>query len=158
MTSTNHAYPIDTALLEPSPVEQISPGLTRQWICDRQIVIFKITSVSREVVDSWIDTVKVTMENWPGNRPYLAIHDMTSDKVSLTPYARARVQELIPLSAKAPGYAAIVLPKTFVGQIIRLFMRTQRSQGNRNEIFFTVESALDWLKSYIGQMPATQKR
>src|SRR5512144_1348868 len=96
----------DTALDQASPVEAIAPGLTRQWLCDRQIVVFRISSVSREVVDAWIDTVKATMESWPANRPYLAIHDMTSEKIALTPYARARAEELLPLAAKAPGYAA----------------------------------------------------
>ncbi|MEP7288023.1 MAG: hypothetical protein ABI947_19900 [Chloroflexota bacterium] len=126
--------------------------MTHQRLLNRQIVVSKITSVSRDVVDAWINTVKATMENWPEERPYLAIHDLTSDRVSLTPYARTRAEELIPLGAKVPGYAGIVLPKSFVAQLIRLFMRTQRKQGVHNEIFFSMEEATNWLKSWIGTL------
>ena len=142
---------------QPSPVEEIAPGLTREWMFDHQIVVFKISTIARPVVDAWIDLVKLTMENWPGNLPYLAIHDMTSDKVSLTPYARSRAEELIPLSAKAPGYAAIVLPRSFVAQVIRLFMRTQRRQGNQNALFFTMPEALAWLTPKMRKLPPTNQ-
>jgi hypothetical protein len=141
-----------------SPDEQIVPGMTRQWLLDRQIVVFTMTSPSRDIVDAWIDTVKATMENWPGDRPYLAIHDLTSNKVSLTPYARKRTEELLPLSAKVPGYAAIVLSRSFMAQVIRLFLRSQKQQGVNNVVFFSRQEALEWLKSKIGTLPPHSNR
>jgi hypothetical protein len=141
-----------------SPIEQIVPGMTRQWLLDRQIVIFTMMSPSRDVVDAWISTVKATMENWPGNRPYLALHDMTSNKVSLTPYARKRAEELLPISAKVPGYAAIVLPRSFIAQVIRLFLRSQKQQGVNNAVFFSQAEALVWLKSKMGVLPPGSSR
>jgi hypothetical protein len=138
-----------------SPVEQITAGLTRQWLFDHQIVVFKPSSVTHPAIDAWIDCVKATMEQWPTNLPYLAIHDMTSDNVSLTPYARARAEELIQVSTKAGSCAALVVPRTFVGQVIQMFVRTQRKQGIHNEIFFSMQAALDWLKPQMVQVPPT---
>ncbi|MBX3083621.1 MAG: hypothetical protein KF716_18450 [Anaerolineae bacterium] len=132
-------------------IEQISPYMTRYWLFDHQIVVFKMTSVSREAVDVWIDTVKATMTAWSSDHPYLAIHDMTSEKTALTPYARARAEELLPLGTRTPGFAAIVLPGTFVGQVIRLFMRTQKNQGVHNEIFFTLQEAITWLTTKMSK-------
>lgn len=128
-----------------SPLEEIAPGLTRSWLFDKRIVMFRLSSSSREVADAWVECVKETMEHWPKGQTYLAIHDMTSDKVSLTPYARKKAEELVPLSASAPGYAALLLAPTFVGHLIRLFLRTQRQQGNENQIFFKMSEALNWL-------------
>jgi hypothetical protein len=139
-----------------APIEQIAPQMVRYWLLDRQVVVYKMTSVAHQVVDAWIDTVIATMEAWPTNRPYLAIHDLTSENVSLTPYARTRAAELIPLGAKVPGYAAIVLPNSFIAQVIRLFMRSQRKQGIHNEIYFTLPAALEWLKTKIRPLELEQ--
>jgi hypothetical protein len=89
--------------------------MTREWLADRQIVLFKVTSMAREDVDLWMNTVKETMLAWPDDMPYLAIHDLTGKGVPLTPYARARAEELIPIAPKTKGFAAIVMPRTFVG-------------------------------------------
>lgn len=128
-----------------SSVEQIAPGLSRSWLLNKRIVVFRLSSSSRSVADAWVECVKETMEHWPKGQPYLAIHDLTSDKVSLTPYARKRAEELIPLSAGAPGYAALLLSPTFVAHLIRLFLRAQRQQGNENQIFFNMTDAVKWL-------------
>lgn len=156
----NNSRPVSNnpGLEDASPVEQVMPGMTRQWLLDRRIVVFTMTSPSREVSDGWINTVKATMENWPSDRPYLAIHDLTSNKMSLTPYARKHAEELIPLSAMAPGYAAIILPRSFIAQVIRVFLRTQKQQGNQNLVFFSRQEALEWLKSKAGVLPPRSSR
>ena len=132
--------PVDT------PIEQIVPGLTRSWLQHRQIVMFTISSSSRDVVDAWIACVKETMEHWPKGQLYLAIHDMTSEKVWLTPYARKRAEELLPLDTGASGYAALLLSPNFVSHVVRMYLRLHKQQGNENQIFFTMTDAVNWLK------------
>ena len=129
-----------------TPVEEIVPGLTRQWMFDHQIVVYKGTSVSRQVIDAWAANVASTRDQWPGNLPYLAIHDMTSEEIGFTPYARARIEELFARYSMSPGHAAILLPRTFVSHVFQLFVRTQPKKNNRNAIFFSIEDALKWLK------------
>lgn len=129
-----------------SPTEQIVPGLARYWLDDHRIVVFKATQTTRQVVDAWIDTVKLVMAEWPSDHPYLVIHDFREGNIALTPYARARAAELIPIGVHVPGYAAIVLPKSFVAQIIRIFMQNRKSGGIENRLFLNYADGLAWLR------------
>jgi hypothetical protein len=136
-------------LQEDSIPEELTPGLTRQWLLDEQIIVFKATAATRHVTDIWIDSVKDVMLKWPKNRPYLVIHDFRHQNIAFTPYARSRAEELIRVPISVPGYAAIIIPKSFVGQIIKLFMRTQKSFGIENRLYFNYDEGLSWLKSKI---------
>jgi len=125
--------------------EYISAGVTRSWLMNRRIVVFTVTSAARSEVDAWINCVKETMVQWPKTQPYLAIHDLTSDKAALTPYARHRTEELLPLNTGAPGYAAILMRPTLFARLVDFFLRAQSRQGNTNRIFYEIEKAKDWL-------------
>jgi hypothetical protein len=98
---------------------------------------------------SGLKNVKVVMGQWPATHPYLVIHDFREGNIALTPYARKRAEELIQVGVHVPGYAAILLPKSFVAQVIRLFMRMQRSRGIENQLFFDYDDGLAWLKSKL---------
>jgi hypothetical protein len=142
----------DSSHFSESGLEQIAPGLTRSWLMDRRIVVFRATTPTRPVVDAWIACVKRTMQDWPASQPYLAIHDFSAPKVSLTPYARQRSEELIPLNTGRQGYAALILAPTYVAQVIRLFLHTQSRQGNENRVFFSMDKAIIWLDSRTTQL------
>ncbi|HLY25088.1 MAG TPA: hypothetical protein VKQ72_02035 [Aggregatilineales bacterium] len=146
----------DIAYKEES-IEQIAPGLTRSWLMDKRVVLFRPGDVSRATVDAWFNCVMRTMEEWPKGQVYLAVHDLSARHLLLTPHARKRSEELLPLSAGAPGYAALVLSPTFMAQIIRLFLRAQRQQGNENQVFFSMHEAMAWLmRKAVEGVPATQ--
>ena len=135
-----------------STPEELTQGLLRYWLFDKQIVVYKATASSREVVDAWIDSVKDVMRNWSKTQPYLVIHDFRDHNIAFSPYARSRAAELIKVGVHVPGYAAIVLPQNFVSTVIRLFMRTQKSHGIENRLYFDFEEGLTWLESKMGRL------
>src|SRR5690348_14362800 len=91
--------------------EELTPGLSCYWLMDHRIVVFEALAASRVVVDTWVNSVIREMANWPHDRPYLVLHDFRAKNIALTPYARKRAQDLIPISSGTPGYAAIVVGK-----------------------------------------------
>src|SRR5438874_1788698 len=117
------------------PAEELIPGLRRYWLMDRQVVVFKASGVSRLLVDTWAESVKDVMKSWPRDHPYLVVHDFTDKNIMLTPYARARAEELVRVKVHVPGYAAIILPQSFAAHLIRLFLRAQRYRGIENQGF-----------------------
>lgn len=135
-----------------STPEEIAQGLLRYWMFDKQIVVYKATASSRDVVDAWIDSVKDVMRNWSTTQPYLVIHDFRDQNIAFSPYARSRAAELIKVGIHVPGYAAIVLPQNFVSTVIRLFMRTQKSHGIENRLYFDFDEGRTWLESKMGQL------
>lgn len=129
---------------------ELAPGISQYWLMDHQIVVFEATQSTRVVVDAWVNTVMDVMKNWPKDCPYLALHDFRGKNIAFTPYARKRAQELVPLSSPVPGYAAVIVPGSFVAQIIMLFMRTQKAGNINNQLFFSYDEGLRWLESKLG--------
>jgi hypothetical protein len=59
MNSSKHPMPI----ISPSLI----PELSQEWLHERDIVVFSITSVTRPVVDAYTELIKSTMATWPKN-------------------------------------------------------------------------------------------
>jgi hypothetical protein len=135
-----------------SAPEELVPGLVRFWMFNKQLVVFKATMSTRNVVDTWISSVKTVMADWPMTQPYLVIHDFRDGNIAFTPYARSHTEELIKIPIGVPGYAAIILPRTFVSTVIRLFMRVQKSGGIENRLFFDYDEGLAWLTTKMGSV------
>ena len=88
----------------------------------------------------------------------LAVHDLSARNLSLTPHARKRAEDLLPLSSGTPGYAALILSPTFMAQIVRLFLRAQKQQGNENQVFFSMREGLTWLMRRAAEFVPPERR
>ena len=136
-------------MLDREDFEELTPGLSRYWLMQHQIVVYEATAAYRSVVDSWMNSVIDVMEHWPVDRPYLVIHDFRGKNLVFSPYARKRSQDLILISPQMPGFAAILIQMSIVGYAIQWFMRTAKTGSVDNRIFFNFDEALDWLKTHI---------
>ncbi len=103
-------------------VERIVPGLTREWLCDGRVVVYRLADEQRATIDMWIDAFRVDLLNWPADRPILIIHDFSSRDTDATPYARQRAHELIWMRPELKGKAAIILPATVAALMIKAFV------------------------------------
>ena len=126
-------------------IEQISPTLTREYLYDGRIVVFKVTSISRQTIDLWAEIVREAVVSWTPDHWYLALHDYSEGNISLTPYARAKGTELFNLRPDIRGSIAFVLRKTFIAQVMHLYLRSQRHDYYQNQIFFSRTEGLSWL-------------
>lgn len=133
----------------PVETEVLAPYLTRQWLLNRRIVVYKATEATRHAVDAWIDAIKDTRRLWPPDQVYLAIHEFSDIRIMLTPYARAQSSAIITEGSHAPGYAAIVVRHGVIGQTIQIFLKLQHHPLNEHQVFFAFNEALNWLKSKI---------
>ena len=128
-------------------VEQIHPNVTRAWLENGRIVYFTLTSVARPAVDAWLNASEDTVRTWPAEVPYLSIHDLREGTV--TPYIRrqsAAVVARMPTSLR--GRSAVLVPRTFANQLIRLIVTIDLVRINRNiqrNVFFNRQDAVNWL-------------
>lgn len=74
--------PISQTLV-PQQVDEVFPGIIREWFNDRQLVAYRLTRVSPTILDAWSEYVLTTLDTWTKERPYLALHDVSSAGVSL---------------------------------------------------------------------------
>ena len=129
--------------------EQVSPGLTREWLCDKRVVVYTLANVHRSTIDTWIDAFKADILNWPADQTYLVMHDFSTKKVDATPYGRHRAEELLWLRRELKGRAAIVLPHTIAAALIQVFVRIAQTKGTPRvqQVFTSRDAALKWLLS-----------
>jgi hypothetical protein len=134
-------------------VEKIYPGVTRIWLHKGQIVCYTLSTVARAAVDAWMQATEELIHAWPLEHPYLAIQDIS--EVTLTVYMRQKTSEVngrMPSSLK--GRSAVVMPRTFVNQMIRLFVTIELARKNpsvQRDVFFRIEEATAWLEAYRPQ-------
>jgi len=128
------------------PIESLSSGVTREWIHDRQIVVFTVKDVRRETLDIWTEAFKSDIKNWPADRLFRVIQDLRLAG-GITPYGRTKAQEMFQARPEVRVWSALVLPSTFVNNLIRLFVRAQNNPNPMRirEFFRTREEALRWL-------------
>ncbi len=127
-------------------IEQLSSGLTREWVCGRQIVIYTLTDVRRETADTWAAAFKSDILAWSSTQPFRVIHDFSSSQVISTPYGRKRAQEMVDTRPDIRVRAAFVLSGSALSQLIHIFLNHQNHSALRlRRTFRTRKEAIKWL-------------
>ncbi len=138
--------------MESSPlIEQLSAGVTLERLHDGQILVFTITDVSRATLDTWVNTIKSITASHPAGQKYFALNHFEGKNVSLTPYLRAKIQELAAWRPTQGGYIAAVLPKTFFAQLMTLFLPAMNRNNIQSRLFFTRDEGLGWLEKSLAK-------
>lgn len=155
--------------LQPCETEVIFPGLVREWFFDRKIVVYRLTAVSRNVLRDWSELVLETIENWPEDDPYLAVHDLVAPGVSLQyavsvsfetsnvgvlPDYRRRAYELLEAREITGNRVALSFNLALSGRATKTLADTQRFSGLNSVIeyraFYDQMHALAWLALSVG--------
>jgi len=142
-------------------MEVIYPGLTREWLFNGQVVSYTLFSPQKATLLAWSESVLTTLEGWPREKPYLAIHDISQSGIGLfycaavkndifnvgvIPEARKRVDEIL---AKAPEWQislALVVSGSLSGQLSKLlFNESSEKQRFHSKAFFFSDMAESWL-------------
>jgi hypothetical protein len=126
--------------------ESLSSGVSLQRVVDSNIFLFTIRELGRINIDAWIDRIILETENQADPTvPTFWLHDASPcTTVSMSPYLQHRLSTLIKRFPDRVGYNAVILPKTFVVQIVVLFIRRMPTQS-RNQLYFNREEGLRWL-------------
>ncbi len=138
-----------------SHLEQLHSAVTREWLYDKQLVIFTIKDISRAAVDAAIQGFYDTMGAWPLDRPYLAINDFSAPRDALTPYVRERVEEVNKFRPELKGHIAIVTRWGVLAQLMQVYVATHPGIHRERRVFFHRDNALKWL---IGLMNKAQSQ
>ena len=128
-------------------VEKIGQFVTREWIDNRRIIIYRVYSITREAVDDWIASAFEIFMAWPATEPLLIVYDFSvSGALSITPYIRKRTAELAEARPELMGRAAVILPRTIGAQAARIFVLISLKKNRVRRVFFTMDDALAWIR------------
>lgn len=133
----------------PADAEEVVPGLFVQWLYDRRIVVFIAHNVSHQTIDAWVEVLQNTLKDWPEDRPFLSLYEMSFPEATLTPYMRSKLGEVIETHQNLTGRTAAVVRKTFLVQLVNLFLRGRRPGIRQRQIFYDYNEGLEWLKEML---------
>jgi hypothetical protein len=126
---------------------QQTQSVTLEWINDHRIAFFTLPDVSRSTLDLWTDMIIQLIKDWPADKTYCALHDVSRPGAGLTPYMRQKIMEIDRQSDHLRGRVAFISPKTFVSQIAKLYIQqTSRNRPLSSAIFFSQAEAIAWLE------------
>ncbi|MBL8132291.1 MAG: hypothetical protein JNL42_10575 [Anaerolineae bacterium] len=145
----------------------IASGITCESLYDGRVIAYTVSSVSRAAINQWSSIAVQTLQDWPKDRPYLALHDISKPgigllyaasvdndifNVGIVPAARPRIQEEI--LKPNPGWSlalALVVSPSLSGRFARLlFHDASQETSIQQKAYFDRSSALAWLAKMGG--------
>lgn len=134
-------------------LDSFGQGVTREWLHNRQIVIYTTSQTTKTAIDTWFEITLSTIKEWNPNQIYLAMHDVSFNDNVHTNYGEERARYLKEQLEHLYGYQAIILPNTLQARIARFFINYEligRSQSKvKRKVFDTRYEGLEWLRQYL---------
>lgn len=168
MTTTDseqaNAYPMHSR-------EEFEAGVQREWYLNKRVVAYRLVIVTQATIDIWARLVIQTLEEWPKDRPYLALHDLAAPGVALI-YASLTNFDMINLGITAekrlqaeqffddyPGFRARVAVNfnlSFSGRMGKILTSTlvDNHPAVTYKMFYNRDKAFAWLDAGAAEQHA----
>jgi hypothetical protein len=153
---------------KPERTNVIDDALTLEWYAGDAIVAYILADMSLEVLQTWSDAALDVLRNWPPDRPYLALYDLSRSGIVLGFYSLARkrmcslgitkegeeraldclAQRQNP-NARVALYISMSYSGHLGGFLTRADARKMQSSQIEYEAFYSQEAALNWLDAAV---------
>ncbi len=139
-----------TPLLRPERVEQVHPNILCELFNDGSLIVYKVSAMSREILEAWAEIVARVQASWPKDRVYLALYDLSVERVAL-PYLTLAGEHFFGLGQPVPagvyGRIALVFSLNASGHLGYDFVSrlTLAQTGFEGRVFVEREAAMRWL-------------
>lgn len=124
-----------------------SDKITLEWAENNRIAVFTLRTLALDALEIWATTMITLMGDAPLDRSFLSVHDVAFAKSAPTPAIRQYAKKFESFRPELVTYSAIILQRSFGGQIAQLAIRAMRNKNRNNELFFDRESAMNWLRT-----------
>jgi hypothetical protein len=138
------------------------PGLTVEYYQQGDVILYRLTAVSKEIVDRWAKLVVDTITGWDKSKPYRAVHDLSQAGISLQYSAlvnfdlmnvginaegRNLVEAILDQNPEFSAMVAMNFNLSLSGQTNRTLMNflSQVHPGIQYKTFYNRNKCLRWL-------------
>lgn len=134
---------------------RISEGVWQQYLCDRQVVVWKLFDMTRQTVDAWVESCLREMYRcFRDDQEIRALQDLSERNVTQTPYGTERGEEVAKAYPELRGRTAAILPPTIDAHRIRLFFkRTVTQETRQRDVFNDPVKALAYITEGLDCAP-----
>jgi hypothetical protein len=143
-------------------MEPLIPGLSVEVLEGGSILAYTLSSAQTTTISAWSELAVSTLKQWPKDRPYLALHDLSNPGVGLlyltavefdpfnvgvTSSGHRVVCDLITSNPGWPIVLALVVSTSLSGRLTRLRIAdiARDSSDITSRAFFKRSAAVEWL-------------
>lgn len=129
----------------------IGEGIYRGWRSNGLILVHAIREVNRAVADTWMQSLKEVLPNWPKINAYrFDLHLIVSGGFGLTPYVLSAASQMADRFRASPGFSAYVIPPSLFLHLAQAFLApVQRYAAHQWKFFDRLDTAWTWLDECI---------
>jgi hypothetical protein len=158
------------------PEESDKPfaGIVREWYFNREVVLYRLTGVSEQIINNWADMVLASLKSWNSDKPYLAVHDLSQAGVSLqyaalvnfdmmnigiTMAGRFMAEEIFDANSSMSAKVAVNFNLSLSGQTNRTLMNflNRNHTAIRYKTFYNRTKCLKWLRGELTDTAETKQ-
>lgn len=153
-------------------MENTIPGLKVESLENGAVVAYTLSSAQTSTISAWSNLAVSKLAEWPKDRPYLALHDLSHPGVGLlyltavefdpfnvgvTQMGRQKAHEIMAAHTGWPVVLALVVSTSLSGRLTRLRMADIISDLPKitSRTFFKRTAALEWLLQHRADQPKT---
>jgi hypothetical protein len=131
-------------------IEVISEYLSLED-CGDNIFYFHISypKMSRQAIDEWHAAVSSIPNHLAPNEATKIIYDIQKTNFTLTPYLRAKIDDLLTQHQHRVQLVVLITEKTLISQVLKFFLMTFERKNAKTYICFTRDEAFTWLRKNI---------
>ena len=154
-------------------MENTIPGLKVESLENGAVVAYTLSSAQTSTISAWSNLAVSKLTEWPKDRPYLALHDLSHPGVGLlyltavefdpfnvgvTQVGRQKAHEIMAAHAGWPVVLALVVSTSLSGRLTRLRMADIISDLPKitSRTFFKRAAALEWLLQHRTAQPSAE--
>jgi len=143
-------------------MEIICRGIERGWLDEPRVVIYTVKSLGPANLVDWSKAVAASLEQWPDDADYIAIHDMSNSGMSLqfllltgnnildpwlTPNSQLRFRDWMKQHPAQRVRLAVVVSSALSGQLSMKRGRSSNADQEQVEsrLFDNLDAALEWV-------------
>jgi hypothetical protein len=123
----------------------INSLFTKEWLADAQILCYRFSMTDKTTVDAWAEDLEQELLNWPADRTWRLLLDITLQGNIPSAYAIAQSRRLASLRPELPGRLGVLISSRLGAQIASFALRTLTNSYRQRQVFANEASARAWL-------------
>lgn len=123
----------------------------KEWLADERVLCYRFTDTEPATIDAWTDDLTRELLNWPEERPWRLLLDITLHGNIISAYALRQAREIAILRPEMGGRLAVLVSSSLAARMISLAIRSVTNRYRQRQMFSSEAHALQWLLDADGE-------
>lgn len=143
-------FSVDIGATEPEIL--LPDELSFQWLFNQQVFCFVARNSTRHLTDVWAKRILELSETWDANRLMISYHDFSDPRCVMTPYVRAKSEEIVRLHPHIRTFSIAVMNPNILTWLLSQATRVNIGDHRVSRLFTSHDEALHVLQGKLATL------